>query len=149
VHSAAAPKVVTRARKTDVDYGWPDRKYLGPAEVEAPIRAAKDGRHAARDALMIGLAYPMGRAWASLSGWSGTVPALDEILDEMGMMSRPPPPAARLRTPLRRRLQEATADAAKTWVTVNRCMRERRPPRSRYLRSPGREAAGQNARVRL
>jgi integrase len=45
---------------TDEDYGRADRKYLRPAEVEALIRAAKDGRHGARDALMVSLAAGWG-----------------------------------------------------------------------------------------
>jgi integrase len=47
-------------RKTDAEYGRDERKYLRPTEVEALIRAAKDGRHGARDALMISLAYHHG-----------------------------------------------------------------------------------------
>jgi integrase len=46
--------------KTDADYGRAGRKYLRPAEVEAMIRAAKEGRHGMRDALMISLAYHHG-----------------------------------------------------------------------------------------
>jgi integrase len=46
--------------KTDKEYGRADRKYLRPAEVEAMIRAAKEGRRGVRDALMINLAYHHG-----------------------------------------------------------------------------------------
>jgi type 1 fimbriae regulatory protein FimB len=71
-------------RKTDVDYGRADREYLGPAEVEALIRAAKDGRHGARDALMISLAYhhalrvselvgPHGLRWGDIDLKAGTI----------------------------------------------------------------------------
>jgi type 1 fimbriae regulatory protein FimB/type 1 fimbriae regulatory protein FimE len=49
-----------RRRKTDAEYGRDERKYLRPTEVEALIRAAKDGRHGARDALVISLAYHHG-----------------------------------------------------------------------------------------
>jgi integrase len=44
-------------RKSDADYGRKDSKYLSPAQVEALIRAARDGRHGKRDALMISMAY--------------------------------------------------------------------------------------------
>jgi integrase len=44
-------------RKSDADYGRKDSKYLSPAQVEALIRAARDGRHGKRDALMISLAF--------------------------------------------------------------------------------------------
>jgi type 1 fimbriae regulatory protein FimB len=71
-------------RKTDADYGRADRKYLRPAEVEALIRAAKDGRYGARDALMISLAYhhglrvselvgPHGLRWGDLDLKAGTI----------------------------------------------------------------------------
>jgi len=55
-------------RKLDADYGRADRKYLRPAEVEQLIRAAKDGRHGQRDALMISLAYHHGLRVAELVG---------------------------------------------------------------------------------
>lgn len=58
-------------RKTDADCGRADRKYLRPAEVEALIRAAKDGRHGARDALMISLAYHHGMRASELVGPKG------------------------------------------------------------------------------
>jgi hypothetical protein len=71
-------------RKTDADYSRADRKYLRPAEVEALIRAAKDGRRGARDALMISLAYhhglrvselvgPQGLRWGDLDLKAGTI----------------------------------------------------------------------------
>ena len=44
-------------RKTDAEYGRAGRKYLTPVEVDALIRAAKDGRHGRRDATMIAVAY--------------------------------------------------------------------------------------------
>jgi type 1 fimbriae regulatory protein FimB len=58
-------------RETDADYGRADRKYLRPTEVEAMIRAAKDGRHGARDALMISLAYHHGLRVSELVGKDG------------------------------------------------------------------------------
>jgi integrase len=53
-------------RKSDEAYGRTDRKYLRPSEVEAMIRAAKDGRHGARDALMISLAFHHGLRMSEL-----------------------------------------------------------------------------------
>jgi type 1 fimbriae regulatory protein FimB/type 1 fimbriae regulatory protein FimE len=44
-------------RQTDKNYGRSEHKYLSPAQVDALIAAAKDGRHGRRDALMISLAY--------------------------------------------------------------------------------------------
>src|SRR5215472_9424271 len=68
-------------RKTDAEYGRDERKYLRPTEVEAMIRAAKDGRHGARDALMISLAYHHGLRvtelvelkWDSIDLKAGTI----------------------------------------------------------------------------
>jgi type 1 fimbriae regulatory protein FimB len=68
-------------RMTDEDYGRADRKYLRPAEVELLIRAARAGRHGARDALMISVAFHhalrvtelVGLEWDSLDLKAGTI----------------------------------------------------------------------------
>jgi type 1 fimbriae regulatory protein FimB len=44
-------------RKTDEAYGRDAQKYLTPSQVSALIKAAKGGRHGARDALMVSLTY--------------------------------------------------------------------------------------------